>query len=251
MNEDELLVGALRVYRFNLMPDDVVAVNNNIRLDLASSEHSDSGGIQVSNAGGYHSSTDLFTREIHSLLARVCSDAVRIAERHDLEASAGARIGPSSASDNVVRGLQPVGDAEGWVNRNRHGHWNSLHTHTGSTWSGIYYAKSALEVSSVAYSGSLLIKPSSHIKEAKALSSAEMKRLNTYAAGGKGGMGAASSEPVVGRCDYVEIVPESGMMLIFPSYLQHAVLPLCINKEQRSEDAGIRISFAFNFALSE
>lgn len=48
-------------------------------------------------------------------------------------------------------------------------------------------------------------------------------------------------------CDYIEIVPEEGVMIIMPSWLQHAVIPLSIKKQYKTKEEGMRISLAFNF----
>lgn len=48
-------------------------------------------------------------------------------------------------------------------------------------------------------------------------------------------------------CDYIEITPEEGLMIIMPSWLHHAVIPLSIKKQFRTKEEGMRISLAFNF----
>ena len=53
--------------------------------------------------------------------------------------------------------------------------------------------------------------------------------------------------PTLSCCDYIEYEPEDGTMIIMPSYLQHAVLPLYIEKQDRGTVNGLRISMAFNF----
>ena len=48
-------------------------------------------------------------------------------------------------------------------------------------------------------------------------------------------------------CDYLEITPEEGLMIVMPSWLHHAVIPLSIKKKYRTKEEGMRISLAFNF----
>ena len=51
----------------------------------------------------------------------------------------------------------------------------------------------------------------------------------------------------VNKCDYIEISAEEGVMILMPSWLHHAVIPLSVKKEYRQKKEGMRISLAFNF----
>ena len=51
----------------------------------------------------------------------------------------------------------------------------------------------------------------------------------------------------VGVCDYLEVIPEEGSMILMPSWLHHGVTPLSVKQRDRKGDAGVRISLAFNF----
>lgn len=242
MDEDKQLLGRLRMYRFMLLPSDAELVNKSLFEQLASARLE---GMDVSNAGGFHSTTDLFSYEQNALLGNLTARAVTMAEKDDYTVSSAAATRPQM--QNVVRAFQSTSESEGWINRNGHGHWNSLHTHTGCAWSGIYYARSALDASRVSHSGALLIKPSAHVSEVGFVSDVDMCRLNAVAAAS---MSASKDDdiPRLGRCDFMEITPQSGMMLVFPGYLQHAVLPLCIKEECRGLEEGTRVSFAFNYS---
>lgn len=55
------------------------------------------------------------------------------------------------------------------------------------------------------------------------------------------------SAPEPTRCDCVQIRVEEGCVLVFPSWLHHAVLPLAVRPEHRHTPEGLRISLAFNF----
>jgi Putative 2OG-Fe(II) oxygenase len=48
-------------------------------------------------------------------------------------------------------------------------------------------------------------------------------------------------------CDYIEIPPEEGMMILLPSWLQHSVIPLSVKSRFKKKNEGARISLAFNF----
>ena len=47
-------------------------------------------------------------------------------------------------------------------------------------------------------------------------------------------------------CDYITIAAEPGMMVLFPSWLHHAVCPLSVKEAFQGVDGGLRISMAFN-----
>lgn len=48
-------------------------------------------------------------------------------------------------------------------------------------------------------------------------------------------------------CDYIEIQPEEGVMVLLPSWLQHSVVPLSVKRRFKTRNDGARISLAFNF----
>jgi hypothetical protein len=221
-------------------------------------------GIAVSNAGGYHSTKDYFRNEGNSeavsTLSACADEAARLAESHDYAhsvaktttttKSAATAAGVSSlptggaGTPNRLRTLAPTSTCdESWVNVNKDGHWNRLHTHVGSTWSGVYYVQSDRASLVRPYSGSLLLKPTSHVLEvaeaAKPLDPVELARLGC-APGGS----TASLDPSV--CDYVAIKAEPGVFVLFPSWLHHAVTPLSVKPAYQSRNDGLRISMAFN-----
>jgi uncharacterized protein (TIGR02466 family) len=99
-----------------------------------------------------------------------------------------------------------------WANVNRAGHFNRMHTHPGSTWSGTYYVDPGTDETSPP-EGTLL-----HIFDPC------QGRANTFLPGI-----AASS---------FTIKPVAGLMVLFPSYLAHMVFP---HQGDRP-----RISVAFN-----
>ncbi len=99
-----------------------------------------------------------------------------------------------------------------WVNVNRAGHFNRIHTHPGSTWSGTYYVDTGTDADASATPAPLhLFDPC-------------QGRANTFLTG------IAPSS--------FTIRPEPGLMVLFPSYLAHMVLP--------HTGAAPRISIAFN-----
>ena len=79
----------------------------------------------------------------------LCQQAVAIAEADDCLFDPNPNPNPTpypypypNPNPNPnKRLLQPYPQAEAWINRNTHGNWNSLHTHRGAAWSGIYYVQ--------------------------------------------------------------------------------------------------------------
>jgi len=95
-----------------------------------------------------------------------------------------------------------------WANINRSGDYNKMHTHPGATWSGVYYVDTGGETEGTALS----------------LSDPAPARTNSFF-------------PQL-LTSTVMIRPAPGLMVLFPSYLQHGVTP---HKGERP-----RISIAFN-----
>jgi hypothetical protein len=82
------------------------------------------------------------------------------------------------------------------------------------------------------------VKPSPHLSECKPLTAVERRRLNIS--------NVVSSGQTLSCCDSIEVRPSRGLLLVFPSYLQHAVLPLFVKPVYRGSEAGERVSLAFN-----
>ena len=99
-----------------------------------------------------------------------------------------------------------------WANVNRDGDYNNLHIHPGATWSGVYY----VDLGDPAPAGV----PSGAITFASPLLAASH------------GFFASALPP------QVTLTPQAGLMILFPSYLQHFVHPY---RGRRP-----RISIAFN-----
>ena len=98
-----------------------------------------------------------------------------------------------------------------WANINRRGDFNQVHTHPGVTWSGVYYVDAGAPDANAADTGLQIFDPNS-------------ARSNLFF-------------PDLSVSNLV-FKPEPGAMLIFPSYVPHAVPP--------HQGSGTRISIAFN-----
>jgi len=121
----------------------------------------------------------------------------------------------------VQAGPQPFNcriSLTGWANLNRRGDYNRSHTHSGNHWSGVYYVEPGEDVEGRPLSGAIeFIDP--------------RPAINVY------------DIPGIPQVSTWTIRPEPGMMLMFPSWLRHGVLPY--EGEKR------RLTIAFNLRIQE
>ncbi len=110
-----------------------------------------------------------------------------------------------------------------WANINRSGHGNEFHTHPGCVWSGTYYVDDGGIGDDPSLGGEFEIQDPRGIAPA-------MYRPD-LAPAVPGGLSIGASEV---------ISPAAGNMIMFPSWLSHAVRPYTGN--------GTRISIAFNLS---
>ncbi len=107
-----------------------------------------------------------------------------------------------------------------WANVIRRGNANNLHTHVGCFWSGAYYVDTGDAERGPEQGGLLVFHDPRNGAVTLDLATAR---------------GGAESHPAV--------VPEAGVLVLFPSWLPHSVTPYMGD--------GIRISVGVNLALSE
>jgi uncharacterized protein (TIGR02466 family) len=157
-------------------------------------------GIKKSNVGGWHSTTDLFTWP--DSCVSVLRDHV-VANLQKLTAI----VSPNLKSRvNLTLTC--------WANVSRRGHYNSVHDHASSVWSGVYYVEKGKPVGDDPLNGRLeFIDPRVGVAMSEVF---------------EGGM--------IGGRYLVEPLP--GLLVIFPSWLKHMVHPF--------EGTGERISISFN-----
>ena len=180
--------------------EDCAALNVKL-LEAISAHEKAAGGLEKTNAGGWHSETGQL---------EFCGDVGRQLVRRIYE----------FADDATRRVLTEYGQKpramrwtlQAWVNVNRAGDYNKVHTHPGSTWSGTYY-----------------VDPGDPPPEAE------------------NGTPLHFFDPCQGRANMflppfvpssMLIRPEPGLMILFPSYLPHSVLP--------HQGSRPRVSVAFN-----
>ena len=143
-------------------------------------------GIQVSNAGGYHTDWDFFTWNIpagNALLERVKELTSHMAKIQGMAENSEVRL-----------------NMTGWANIIRNGNYNVVHRHPNCMWSGVYYVSTGtLDEDSLT----------------------ESSRLEFQDPRPGANMITAPGLPI----EKYQVEPEEGKMIMFPSYLMHFVHP--------------------------
>lgn len=158
-------------------------------------------GNQFSNAGGWQSPSDLLSWQ-HPELATLRAEILE-----------SVTILCSIPAEGDARRLRGQPKVTAWANVNRDGHYNRVHIHPGHHWSGVYYVTAGEPYPGFPDNGVI-------------------EFLDPRA--------GATAAPIPGFPfgRKVRYEPKPGMMILFPSWLQHAVHPF--------RGAGARISIAFN-----
>lgn len=183
---------------------DTAPINDGLNRIILAHERA-GGGKSKSNAGGWHSDETLLTWPepeiaalkgwIDSAIQRMCrlplrdkADALRLAYR-----------------------------ATAWANVNRRGHYNTLHVHSGSHWSVVYYVTIGQEEQGHQFNGLL------ELRDPRP--AAVHGRLPAF---------------MFGRA--ITIRPQPGLLVVFPAWLEHWVHPFV--------GSGERISIAVNIDVT-
>jgi len=207
---------AFHVYRIVVDPKHGVPMSEEL-CAAASRLPALSEGLSVSNIGGWHSGRELF-REGHRDLQRLINGVIQAAEADAAEAAGRAE---RRFSDNLAA----------WVNVSHASDYNRIHDHQGGAWSGCYYAQDGGASRGAAHSGRLLLKPTPGPLEAvysHSLSTEEIADLEDGDAlpGEPLPQYAVDAAGVAGVGEYALIDPLPGSVVLFPSWLLHAVLPI-------------------------
>ena len=173
----------------------------------------DAGGVSISNLGGWHSNTQMVDWGGEAAKA-LAFKAMTMADEatHDVKS-------PQAKSLSETRyGWVP----EMWANVSEKGNANQYHTHPGSFWSAVAYLDDGYHGDDdPALGGELqLLDPRMPMIR---MTAPDLRIL---------GAGAA---PMPSE---VAIRPKTGMIVMFPSWLQHAVRPF--------QGQGRRVSIAIN-----
>jgi uncharacterized protein (TIGR02466 family) len=187
---------------------DAEALNLDLRRVILERERQDE-GVHHSNLGGWQSSWDL--EQWGGEPVRRLLDAAR-------------ELATRLTSDRSGRAVRIAWKTNAWANINRRGHGNEFHTHPGCYWSGTYYVDDGGIGEDPSLGGEF------EMQDPRGVAPAMYAPLLGFAV--PGGQSAGASEL---------ISPKSGQIVLFPSWLAHAVRPYRGERE--------RISIAFNFSL--
>jgi len=191
-----------------LMLTDAAAVNEALKAIILAREQSHP-STSHSNLGGWQSSWDF------AEWSGPAGQQVLGAARHVADQLTSDRQGQKRKIDWKINA---------WANVNRVSHGNEFHTHPGAFWSGCYYVDDGGVGADPSLGGQFEIQDPRGVAPAM------------YAPG------LAFAVPGGQSCGASELVtPRDGMILMFPSWLSHAVRPYT--------GSGTRISIAFNFSL--
>ncbi len=165
--------------------------------------------VDHSNLGGWQS-TDDFQNWGGDAGAKFLGHAIALANR--------------LTTDHAGKPAEIEWRINSWANVNREGHANEFHTHPGCFWSGCYYVDDGGTAADRSLGGEF------EIKDPRGVAPAMYAPHLCYNLPGCQSLGASEL-----------IFPRAGAMLLFPSWLSHAVRPY--------RGGGTRISVAFNFCL--
>lgn len=159
--------------------------------------------VKKSNEGGWHSDEDLLTW-----------GGPAVAQLQQWIVAGSQDLTTAISGGQVYRGKMEL---NAWANLNRHGDYNAVHTHPSCVWSGVFYAQTGDPPSP------------EHPK------SGVIEFLDPRA----GAEMVVTPGVPFGQPKFY--VPMTGQMIMFPSWLKHAVHPYWGD--------GDRISIAFNVRL--
>ncbi len=190
-------------------PENSDALNASL-VDAIAKRRADGRGVDRSNIGGWHSSTDMMDwggDAAHAL----AQFAIAVVGEHMVDIAAGGKRRFNWGVDM-------------WANVNGPGDANQLHCHPGAYWSGVYYPDPG--GADVAGKGGELLLEDPRYPAAYMTVPDLVLRLE-------------NREPM--QSQYA-IRPEAGLMVLFPSWLRHSVRP---HRGDRD-----RVSVAINLLLA-
>lgn len=180
---------------------DAMLPHNAAFADYALRLRAEEPGATRSNAGGWHSAGNIFTRS--EPLIGMLAQHLQAALQHM------SVVAAQIAAPQVEFGASLFG----WINVNGQGDYNNPHYHPGTTWSGVYYIRTGAEAPDRPMSGRIeFMDPRVRCE--------------------------VGPNQALGHAGIMRVAPEDGMLLIFPSYLEHYVHPYF--------GPGERITLAFN-----
>lgn len=185
---------------FREQADELLPLNEEL-ANVALQLRTAANGTVKSNQGGWHSEGDVFARP-EACLAQLAAK-LKQTIRYVTSVAAQVENGQTEMTASLM----------GWFNVNEQGDYNTPHLHSQNTWSGVYYVKTGNPVAD---------RPSSGVIEF-------MDPRVRCDVGAKQGFSHSGT---------LAITPRDGMLLVFPSYMEHFVHPYFGDKP--------RITLAFN-----
>jgi uncharacterized protein (TIGR02466 family) len=187
---------------------DADALNGELKAVILAREQADQ-GVQRSNLGGWQSSWDF--ESWGGAPAKQLLDAARA-------------LATRLTCDRAGKPVRISWKTNAWANINRKGHGNEFHTHPGCYWSGTYYVDDGGIGADPALGGAF------EMQDPRGVAPAMYAPALAFNV--PGGHSVGGSEL---------IQPKTGQIVLFPSWLAHAVRPY--------HGAQMRISVAFNFGV--
>ena len=166
-------------------------------------------GTEHSNLGGWQSSWDMPDWG-GAETTQILGQAKQLANR--------------LTADRQGRQVEVDWRVNAWANINRSGHGNEFHAHPGAYWSGTYYVDDGGIAERPELGGQF------EVQDPRGVAPVMYAPNLTFATQGGASLGASEM-----------LSPRPGMMVLFPSWLQHQVRPYSGERT--------RISIAFNLSL--
>ena len=191
------------IFRHRWASDEIRNVNKAFKAEILDRRKSWPSS-NVSNVGGWQSEPDLMNWKIPEL--------EKFTEWVD------RAFGAVMAAELGTTRFKSRYSVVAWANVNEYGDYNRTHIHSNNHWSGVYYVDIGQPMPSHTPNGDIEF---------------------------------LDPRPVVGVFDFPKISaagtwtiqPESGLMLLFPSWLRHSVLPYF--------GEGVRVTIAFNIRVTD
>lgn len=183
-----------------------------LRSSIEAEMARDAKGVSISNVGGWHSNTRMLEWGGEAAKALVFK-AMTLADERTLDIK---------STEESRFGWIP----EMWANVSRKGSSNQYHTHPGSYWSAVAYIDDGYDGDdNPALGGELqLLDPRAPLTQ---MAAPDLRLLDD------------TGNPLSPE---ISVRPQSGMIILFPSWLQHAVRPF--------HGEGTRISIAINLVAA-
>ncbi len=191
-----------------VLPD--AAARNRALSEIILRRRQQNGGVQASNAGGWHSD-----REILLWGGPHAANVLDLARQ----------VANQMTADRGGQPIAPKWTMQAWANVNGPGDANISHYHPGSFWSGTYYIDDGGCAADPALGGAFeMLDPRG---PGPGMYAPALKFR------GEDGASVGAGET---------ILPKPGLLFVFPSWLMHQVRPY--------RGTGLRISIAFNLGLA-